>query len=84
MSGDTRTEKEIERDADIGQAIAHDLFMAMNGITVGVAFNVLGGLVEHFFCAIEFKQPQHALEEFDNWVAYTRGRIEETIRGRLS
>lgn len=78
-----RTPEQMEADSDEGHAIAMNILPVFHGMSPMVAYNVLGTLVSHIFGVIQFEQPQHALEEFDNWKDHTREHLTGIIKERM-
>ena len=78
------TEEEVDAFSTAGTAMAHGLLPAFHGISPYVAYNALGTMVAHIFAVVEFAEPQHALEEFDNWVKFTREHLADAIKRKMS
>lgn len=73
------TEEQLDREADIGRDAANMLLQLINGVTAGVAFNIIGCMTVSVFTSVQFATPGDAVEEFDRWAAYTRQVIESEI-----
>ncbi|MHC2399164.1 hypothetical protein ACVMGC_003708 [Bradyrhizobium barranii subsp. barranii] len=80
MSSD---EEQAERDADIGRDAANVLLALINGVSPGVAYNIIGCMTVTVFTTVPFVNPLDALDEFDQWAAYTRQMIASEIKERL-
>lgn len=76
-------EKWAERDAEIARDAANIILDLMQGIPVGIAYNIIGNITVSIFTAVPFVEPGAALEEFDHWAAYTRQMIADQIKERL-
>lgn len=78
------TAAELDAHAEAGNQLAGIVWPLLEQQKAGTVMNCVGNLVVLTFASINFDQPQHALEEFDNWTKYTREIIAATIRERLS
>jgi hypothetical protein len=76
-------EERAEIDAEIARDAANVILGMMQGAPVSVAYNIVGNITVSVFLAVPFVNPGDALEEFDNWAAYTREMIAERIKDRL-
>jgi hypothetical protein len=81
---DDRTQEQADHDAREGRAIGLGFMIALEAVPVPVCYNVLGTMAETIFESIEFEKPGDMLIEFDNWAKYTRERLAETVKERLS
>ncbi|MGY8677300.1 hypothetical protein Q2941_05715 [Bradyrhizobium sp. UFLA05-153] len=77
------SDEQAERDADIGRDAANMLLALINGVSPGVAYNIIGCMTVTVFTAIPFFNPRDAVDEFDHWAAYTRQMIADEIKERL-
>ncbi|MCP3472312.1 hypothetical protein NLM33_18515 [Bradyrhizobium sp. CCGUVB1N3] len=76
-------EEMAERDADIGRDAANVLLTLINGVTPGVAYNIIGCMAVSVFTTVPFINPLDAVDEFDHWAAYTRQMIADQVKERL-
>jgi hypothetical protein len=77
------SEEENKSNADIGAFLANDILMQMNGMPPMIAYNMLANLVCGVFSRIEYEQPSHALDEFDNWSKTVREHLAGIIKERM-
>ncbi|WFU42562.1 hypothetical protein QA640_08900 [Bradyrhizobium sp. CB82] len=78
-----RTPEQSQRDADVGREAAEIILSQLDGIPVGVAYNVIGNLAVAVFRAVPYLDPADALAEYDEWAAYTRSIIESEVKERV-
>ncbi|MCA1524342.1 hypothetical protein [Bradyrhizobium yuanmingense] len=83
MADETTADERAEIDAEIGRDAANLILGMMQGVPVGVAYNVIGNITVSIFLAVPFVEPGDALSEFDSWAEYTRSMIAEGLKGRL-
>ncbi|WP_439372967.1 hypothetical protein [Bradyrhizobium sp. DASA03120] len=76
-------EEQAERDANVGRDAATMLLALIDGVSPGVAYNIIGCMTVSVFTAIPFVNPRDAVDEFDHWAAYTRQLIADEIKERL-
>ncbi|MDA9544876.1 hypothetical protein ACM43_10230 [Bradyrhizobium sp. CCBAU 45321] len=83
MADETTADERAEIDAEIGRDAANLILGMMQGVPVGVAYNVIGNITVSIFLAVPFVELGDALSEFDSWAEYTRSMIAEGLKGRL-
>lgn len=82
------TEAELEEATTLSMVL-RDGWMAQLAafpapMTNQIMLNALGSMIETTFMSIPFEEPSHLLEEFDNWIKYTRGRLVDLQKERLN
>ncbi|MEY9364829.1 hypothetical protein ABH994_007550 [Bradyrhizobium yuanmingense] len=77
------TDDRAALDAEIGRQAANFILGMIEGVSVSVAYNIIGNITVSVFTAVPFLEPGAALEEFDHWAAYTRQIIADQIKDRL-
>jgi hypothetical protein len=81
------SEEELNTWAKQGEqmaAVALSSWKVCGVVSSYAAFNALGNMVEAVFVNVPWEEPPHMIEEFDHWVKYTRERLAETGKARLS
>jgi hypothetical protein len=87
MTEHAYTEEELAQFVARGEMLAAAALASWQSAGVVnsyVAFNAVGNLVEAIFINIPWDEPGHMLQEFDNWVEYTRSRLVDEHKAKLS